>query len=88
MENTALSCSNVSKPTREHVRDCMRQQQEATEHLLRHLQQIVGEYSGSPFKHDRAEYVRRCKRLEKAFELFRQADTQVHILIAGPGGAL
>jgi hypothetical protein len=89
MENELQKCPIPLKPTDAHIRDCLREQQQATAHVLAHVKQKVDERKNDPpFLGTRSEIARQRKRLEKAFELFKQAEAHLHILIAGPGGDL
>ena len=85
MQNVLNDCPTPSKPSIDHIQDCQNQQRQAMEHLVAHLRQTL-EQGTDVFSDARRERTRERRELEKAFELYRQADAKADILIAQFGG--
>jgi hypothetical protein len=86
MPNVPDSCASPLKPTMGHIQECQDQQRQAFEHLLVHLRQKIAESYSVAFNDGLKECARRSKQLESAFELFKQAEAKVQILISWCGG--
>lgn len=82
MLNVLNDCPTPSKPSMDHIQECQDQQRQAMEHLIEHLRQTLKQGTDAFFSDARRERTRQRKELEKAFELYRQADAKIDILIA------
>jgi hypothetical protein len=86
MQNVLNDCPTPSKPSIDHIQDCQNQQRQAMEHLIEHLRQTLEREAVMPFNDARRERTRQRRELERAFELYRQADAKIDILIGRFGG--
>jgi hypothetical protein len=88
MQNVLNDCPTPAKPSIDHIQDCQDQQRQAMEHLVAHLRQALKQGIDVFFDDERRERTRQRRELERAFELYRQADAKVEILIAQFGPRL
>ena len=88
MKKALENCPSPSKPSTDHIQDCQEQQRQAMEHLIAHLRQMIASRSDVPFNGALRECNAQRRQLEKAFELYKQAEAKVQVIIAQFGGAL
>lgn len=86
MKNALENCPSPAKPSIDHIQGCQDQQRQAMDHLIAHLRQSITESSDLLITDPRRECSRQQKQLERAFELYKQADTKFQILIDHFGG--
>lgn len=86
MKNALENCPSPTKPSIDHIQSCRDEQQQLTDHLIAHLRQKIVERSSYSFNETQRECARQRRQLDRAFELYKQADTKVQILIGHFGG--
>lgn len=86
MKNALETCATPTKPSEAHIQGCQDQQRQAMDHLIAHIRQRIAEVSATAFADSLRECNSRRKQLEKALELYKQADTKFQILIDHFGG--
>jgi hypothetical protein len=86
MQNALKNCPSPTKPSIDHIQSCRDEQQQLTDHLIAHLRQKIVERSNDSFNETQRECARQRKQLDRAFELYKQAEAKVQILIGHFGG--
>ena len=86
METIVEKCPADGKAASHHIQDCHDEQLRANEHVFHHLRQIIMKASDLPYGHGQKEIARKLRELEKAFELCKQAEAKIQILITALGG--
>ena len=86
MQNALKNCPSPTKPSIDHIQDCQDQQRQAMDHVVAHLRQKIVERSSYSFNETQRECARQRRQLDRAFELYKQADAKVQVLITRFGG--
>jgi len=81
MQNALKNCPSPTKPSIDHIESCRDEQQQLTDHVIVHLRQKIVERSNHSFNETQRECARQRRQLDRAFELYKQAEAKVQILI-------
>ena len=74
------------KPLIDQAWNCYDQQHRVTEDLIAHVRRIIQDRSRIAFGDEQKEGARQLRQLERAFELYKQADAKIQLLLARLGG--
>ena len=74
------------KPLIDQARDCYDVQRRATEDLITHVRLMMQDQSRFSFRDEQREDRRQLSQLESAFELYKQAEAKIQLLLARLGG--
>ena len=73
-------------PLIDQARNSYDQQRRATEDLIASIRRIIQDQSRFSFGDNRKEDARQLRQLESAFELYKQAEAKIQMLLARLGG--
>jgi hypothetical protein len=76
----------IRKPLINQILNCHDQQRQATDQLITHLRQMIHDRSCLSFGDEQKEAGRQLRQLERAFELYKQAEAKIQIIITRLGG--
>jgi hypothetical protein len=88
METTIEKCPADGKAAFHHIRACHDEQRRANEHVINHLRQLILKRSQLSFGHEQREIARKSRQLERAFELYEEAEAKIQILLTWLGGGI
>jgi hypothetical protein len=85
METTQEKCPADGNTTLHPIQDCRAEQVRVNEHVFTHIRQLISERAGFHFPNDQTEVARKMRQLERAFELNKESEAKIQLLITWLG---
>jgi hypothetical protein len=73
------------KATCHPIQECHADQIRANEHVFTHIRQLIARRAGFYFPNEQTEVARKTRQLERAFELNKESEAKIQILITWLG---